>query len=101
METTDVLNVIGQLVSLVEREPGSNPEASRMADAALSRAGQACGATGYKAEKLAVVREGMTKWLSARHWAADDQDAAAFRQSLLRNIEHLKKALVRQSTVQD
>jgi DNA-binding MurR/RpiR family transcriptional regulator len=101
METTAVLDVIGQLVWLAEQQPGASPEASRVSDAALSRAALECGATGYKAEKLAVVRDGMATWLSARQWAADDQDAVAFRQLLLRNIEHLKKALVRQSTVQD
>ena len=67
----------------------------------LFRMGMANGASGYKAEKLAIVRDGLEAWFSDRKWAGSGNDATAFREHLLLDIEHLRKALARGSGGQD
>jgi hypothetical protein len=67
----------------------------------LVRMGFGGAAAGYKAEKLAAVRDGFDAWFSARQWAAMGEDPDAFRRRLLHDIEHMKKALARGAAGQD
>jgi hypothetical protein len=58
------------------------------------------GATGYTAEKLQAVMEDFDCWYGARSAVSLDDPSVA-RAHLLRDIEHLKKALARWSEGQD
>jgi hypothetical protein len=100
-EAVDVLHAIERLVALAKAGPGADADALKEANAVLFRMGLANGASGYKAEKLAVVRDGFEAWFSDRKWADSVDDAKAFRGHLLGDIEHLRKALARGSGGQD
>jgi hypothetical protein len=100
-EAVDVLHAMARLVALANARPGADAAALGEVDAVLFRMGLGNGAGGYKAEKLAVVRDGFAKWLSARQWADDGGDSKAFGSQLLRDLEHLRKALARGSEGQD
>jgi len=58
-------------------------------------------ASGYKAERLAVVRDGFEVWFSEGQWAESGDDSQIARGQLLSDIEHLRKALARGSGGQD
>lgn len=100
-EAVDVLHAIERLVALAKTGPGANAEALKEANAVLLRMGLGDGAFGYKAEKLAIVRDDFKAWFSESKWADSGDDAKAFRGHLLLDIEHLRKALARGSGGQD
>jgi hypothetical protein len=100
-EAVDVLHAMERLVALAKAGPGADAGALKEANAVLFRMGLANGASGYKAEKLAVVRDGFEVWFSARKWGDDGDDPGTFRGHLLRDLEHLRKALARGSEGQD
>jgi len=47
------------------------------------------------------VRDGFEAWFSDRTWADSGVESKIFRSHLLRDIEHLRKALARGSGGQD
>ena len=100
-EAVDVLHAIERLVALAKTGPGMDPEALKEANAVLVRMGVGNEAAGYKAEKLAVVRDRFETWFSEGKWVDSGEDAMAFRGHLLLDIEHLRKALARGSGGQD
>ena len=100
-EAVDVLHAIENLVSLVDRAPATDANVLRDVDAILFRMGLGRGAKGYKAEKLASVRDAFHAWFSARGLQGGGDDSQLFRQRLLLDIEHLRKALARGSEGQD
>ena len=100
-EAVDVLHAIENLVSLVDRAPATDANVLRDVDAILFRMGLGRGAKGYKAEKLASVRDAFRSWFSARGLQGGGDDPQALRQRLLLDIEHLRKALARGSEGQD
>jgi hypothetical protein len=100
-EAVDILHAMERLVALANAGPGADAEALREANTVLLRMGLAKGATGYKAEKLAVVRDGFETWFSVRKWADNGDDSKIFKAQLLRDLEHLRKALARGSEGQD
>jgi hypothetical protein len=100
-EAVDVLHAIERLVALANAGPGADAGALGEANSVLLRMGLGNGASGYKAEKLTVVRDGFAAWFSDRKWADSGNDSKAFRSRLLGDIEHLRKALARGSGGQD
>ena len=100
-EAVDVLHAIENLVSLVDRAPAADANALKDVDAILLRMGLGKAAKGYKAEKLTSVRNAFQSWFGARSVQGGDSDPQAFRQRLLLDIEHLRKALARGSEGQD
>jgi hypothetical protein len=100
-EAVDVLHAIERLVAQANAGPAADVEALKEANAVLFRMGLGNGASGYKAEKLAVVRDGFEAWFSDRTWADSGVESKIFRSHLLRDIEHLRKALARGSGGQD
>jgi hypothetical protein len=100
-EAVDVLHAIERLVALAKTGPGEDAAALKEANAVLLRMGLGDGASGYKAEKLAVVRDGFEAWFGEGKSADSGDDSKAFRGRLLSNIEHLRKALARGSGGQD
>jgi hypothetical protein len=101
IEAVDVLHAIERLVALAKAGPVVDAAALEEAHAILLRMGLGDGASGYKAEKLTVVRDGFEAWFSEGKWADSGDDAKAFRGRLLLDIEHLRKALARGSGGQD
>jgi hypothetical protein len=97
----DVLHAVERLLALAHTGPGADAAALRQVDAVLDRMSKAGGASGYKAEKLAAVRAGFDTWFSAEPSAGRRDDPEVRRQHLLRDIEHLKKALARGAAGQD
>jgi hypothetical protein len=95
------LHAIEKLLTLVNTGPGANAAASKEAKSVLFRLGQQSRAAGYTAEKLAAVRDDIETWFSPRNWLAYGDDPQVFKARLLRDIEHLKKALARKSEGQD
>jgi len=100
-EAVDVLHAIERLVALAKAGPGADAAALKEANAVLFRMDLGSGASGYKAEKLAVVRDSFEPWLSVRKWVAYGDDPKVFSGHLLSDIEHLRKALARGSGGQD
>jgi hypothetical protein len=100
-EAVDVLHAIERLVALANAEPGTDAGALQEVNSVLVRMGLGNGASGYKAEKLAVVRDGFEVWFSVRKWVDTADDPRKFRGQLLRDLEHLRKALARGSAGQD
>jgi hypothetical protein len=100
-EAVDVLHAIERLVALAQTGPAADGQALQEANAVLVRMGMDNGATGYRAEKLSVVRDGFAQWFGGRNWAEGGDDTLAFRAHLQRDIEHLRKALARGSAGQD
>jgi hypothetical protein len=100
-EAVDVLHAMERLAALANAGPGVDTEALKEANAVLFRMGLAKGATGYKAEKLAVVRDGFESWFSVRKLTDHGDDPKIFKAQLLRDLEHLRKALARGSEGQD
>jgi hypothetical protein len=58
-------------------------------------------ATGYRAEKLSAVSEDFATWFGMGVPSVISADPGTFRTRLLRDIEHLKKALARGSEGQE
>ncbi len=100
-EAVDVLHAIERLVALASAGPGADAGALREANAVLLRMGLGNGASGYKAEKLAIVRDDFEAWFGEGKWADAGDDSEAFRGRLILDIEHLRKALARGSGGQD
>ena len=100
-EAVDVLHAIERLTALVGPGPVPNPAALESARAVLASMGLGNGSTGYRAEKLTAVSDDFATWFGAGVPAAISADASTFRTRLLRDIEHLKKALARGSESQD
>jgi len=100
-EAVDVLHAIERLVAQANAGPAADVEALKEANAVLFRMGLGNGASGYKAEKLAVVRDGFETWFNEGKWADIGDDPKIFRGHLLSDIEHLRKALARGSGGQD
>jgi hypothetical protein len=100
-EAVDVVHAMERLVALANAGPRADAGALKEANSVLSRMGLGNRASGYKAEKLAVVRDGFEAWFSARSWADGGDEAKAFKSHLLRDLEHLRKALARGSEGQD
>src|SRR5258706_13899936 len=100
-EAVDVLHAMERLVALANTGPRADSAALNEVNAILGRMGLGKGATGYKAEKLAVVRDGFAVWLGARQWTDSSDESKTFRSRLLRDLEHLRKALARGSGGQD
>ena len=100
-EAVDVLHAIERLVALAKAGPGADAAALKEANAVLLRMGLGNGASGYKAEKLAVVRDSFEAWFGDGKWADLGDDPKIFRGHLLSDIEHLRKALARGSGGQD
>jgi len=100
-EAVDVLHAIERLVALAKAGPGADSVALKEANSVLMRMGLGGVATGYKAEKLAVVRDDFRAWLSEGKWAGSENETKIFRDQLLSDIEHLRKALARGSGGQD
>ena len=99
-EAIDVLHAMERLVALANTGPRVDAAALKEANAVLFRMGLENGASGYKAEKLAVVRDGIERWFGDR-LADSGDDPKIFRAQLLRDLEHLRKALARGSEGQD
>jgi hypothetical protein len=100
-EAVDVVHAIERLVALAKASPGADAEALKEAHSVLFRMGLGNGASGYKAEKLVIVRDGFDTWFSEGKWVDSGDDAKIFRSQLCRDIEHLRKALARGSGGQD
>jgi hypothetical protein len=100
-EAVDVLHAIERLVDLAKAGPGVDAAALKEANAVLFRMGLESGALGYKAEKLAVVRDDFEGWFGEGQWADSEDDSQLARGHLLADIEHLRKALARGSGGQD
>jgi hypothetical protein len=86
-EAVDNLHAIEKLVALAGAGPGADANALQEARSVLARMGFGNGATGYKAEKLKVVSDGFESGLD--------------RSVLIRDIDHLRKALARGAEGQD
>jgi hypothetical protein len=84
-EAVDNLRAIDRLVALANSGSVISAEALQEAHAILSKLGLGNGATGYKAEKLQAVWDGF--------------EVASGR--LIRDIDHLRKALARGAEGQD
>jgi hypothetical protein len=100
-EAVDVLHAVERLIGLAEVGPGANAEALQEAKSVLLGMGLVQGATGYKSEKLIAVRDRFETWMGSRNWSQDGEDSREFKRLLLRDIEHLRKALARGSEGQD
>jgi hypothetical protein len=100
-EAVDVLHAIERLVALARAGPGANEQALKEANAVLFRMGLGNGTSGYKAEKLGLVRDDLKAWLSEGQWTDSEDDLQMARGRLLADIEHLRKALARGSGGQD
>ena len=100
-EAVDVLHAIERLTALVGPEPVPNPAALESVRAVLASMGLGNGSTGYRTEKLAAVSEDFATWFGVGVPAAISAVPGTFRTRLLRDIEHLKKALARGSEGQD
>ena len=98
-EAVDVLHAMERLVALANAGPMPDASALQEVNSVLLRMGS--GASGYKAEKLTAVRDDFAAWFSVRKWAGDGSEAKAFKGQLLRNLEHLRKALARGTEGQD
>ena len=99
-EAVDNLHAIERLVALVDAGPRADVAALQEAHAVLSRMGLESGASGYKAEKLQAVSDAFDAWLGVQAQAAGD-DAGISRGRLIRDIDHLRKALARGAEGQD
>jgi 3-methyladenine DNA glycosylase/8-oxoguanine DNA glycosylase len=86
-EAVDNLHAIERLVALAGIGPGADANALQEARSVLARMGLGTGATGYKAEKLKVVSDGF--------------ESGRDRSVLMRDIDHLRKALARGAEGQD
>ena len=100
-EAVDVLHAISRLTGLVGASPTPDAVALESARAVLRSMGWGNSATGYRAEKLSAVGEDYAAWFGAGVPSVISTDPGAFRTRLLRDIEHLKKALARGSEGQD
>jgi hypothetical protein len=92
-EAVDNLHAIEKLVALAGTRPGANAAALAEVHAVLARMGLDTGASGYKAEKLKVVREGFDSLLRDQPTITNGQ--------LVRDIDYLRKALARGAEGQD
>jgi hypothetical protein len=100
-EAVDVLHAVERLVELAGAGPGPDAGALKEAHSILFRMGLGSGASGYQAEKLVAVRDGFESWFSPQGPAEYGGDCTSVRGRLLRDIEHLRKALARGSEGQD
>jgi hypothetical protein len=100
-EAVDVLHAIERLVALAKAGPGADAAALKESNAVLLRMGLGNGASGYKAEKLIVVRDSFETWFGEGQWAGSGDDPQIARGNLISDIEHLRKALARGSGGQD
>ncbi|MEO8307395.1 MAG: hypothetical protein ABI616_05085 [Pseudomonadota bacterium] len=102
-EAVDNLHAIESLVALVAAASGADAGAVMQAQAILSKMGLGNKAVGYKAEKLQQVSDGFNSWLGAHKAGPElsDDDVSAARTRLIREIEHLRKALARGAEGQD
>jgi len=91
MEAVDVLHAIERLVAIARSGNGIEPEALEEVSVILARMGLNSGSPGYKAEKLAAVSGGFDAWRSSGQRP----------DTLLPDIEKLRKALARGSEGQD
>jgi hypothetical protein len=96
----DALHAIEELTALAGAKAGPDPQALARVHDVLTTMGLNSGATGYKADKLQAVRDDFAAWFGNQGSTGPD-DPSASRLRLLRNIEHLKKALARWSEGQD
>jgi hypothetical protein len=99
-EAVDNLHAIERLVALVDAGPRADVEALKEAHAVLSKMGLASGASGYKAEKLKAVSDAFDSWLGGQPQTASG-DCGISRGRLIRDIDHLRKALARGAEGQD
>jgi hypothetical protein len=100
-EAVNILHAVERLVALAGIGPGADAGALKEVESVLLSMGLGQESSGYKSQKLSAVRDRFETWLGSRNWSQDGEDSRVFKGLLLRDIEHLRKALARGSEGQD